>query len=63
MLEEPLELTEICLERGRWLAGLGNNPILQKMASRTPFFLLEAGRRVAVNFERGLFRTPTPTTP
>jgi bacillithiol biosynthesis cysteine-adding enzyme BshC len=58
VLEEPLELTAICQERGRWLAGLGYKPILQKMEKRTPFFLLEGGRRVPVTYERGLFRAP-----
>jgi uncharacterized protein YllA (UPF0747 family) len=58
VLEEPLALTDICRERGRWLAGLGYRPILQKMEKRTPFFLLEQGKRVPVIFERGLFRTP-----
>jgi bacillithiol biosynthesis cysteine-adding enzyme BshC len=58
VLEEPLELTAICQERGRWLAGLGYRPILQKMEKRTPFFLLEQGKRLPVTFERGLFRTP-----
>lgn len=59
VLEEPLALTEICQERGRWLAGLGYKPILQKVEQRTPFFLLEAGKRLPVTFERGLFRTPS----
>lgn len=58
VLEEPLALTDICQERGRWLAGLGYKPILRKMERRTPFFLLEAGGRQPVTFERGLFRTP-----
>jgi bacillithiol synthase len=58
VLEEPLALTAICQERGRWLAGLGYKPILQKLEKRTPFFLLEEGRRVPVTFERGLFHTP-----
>jgi bacillithiol biosynthesis cysteine-adding enzyme BshC len=58
VLEEPLALTEICQERGRWLAGLGYKPILLKVERRTPFFLLEAGKRAPVTFERGLFRTP-----
>ena len=58
VLEEPLALTGTCQERGRWLAGLGYKPILQKMEQRTPFFLLEAGKRLPVTFERGLFRTP-----
>ena len=58
VLEEPLELTDICRQRGRWLADLGYKPILQKMERRTPFFLLEAGKRQPVTFERGLFRTP-----
>ena len=58
VLEEPLSLTEVCQERGRWLAGLGYKPILQKTEQRTPFFLLEAGKRLPVSFERGLFRTP-----
>ena len=57
VLEEPLALTGICQERGRWLADLGYRPILQKMEKRTPFFLLEGGKRLPVNFERGLFRT------
>jgi bacillithiol biosynthesis cysteine-adding enzyme BshC len=58
VLEEPLSLTDICQERGRWLTELGYKPILQKTDNRTPFFLLEAGKRLPVNFERGLFRTP-----
>ncbi len=58
VLEEPLELTAICQERGRWLAGLGYKPILQKLEKRTPFFLIEGGRRVPVTYERGLFRSP-----
>ncbi len=58
VLEEPLSLTDICQERGRWLAGQGYKPILQKTEQRTPFFLLEAGKRLPVNFERGVFRTP-----
>ncbi len=58
VLEEPLALTEICQERGRWLTDMGYKPILQKIEQRTPFFLLEAGRRQPVAFERGLFRTP-----
>jgi bacillithiol synthase len=58
VLEDPLALTGICQERGRWLAGLGYRPVLQKMERRTPFFLLEQGKRLPVTFERGLFRTP-----
>jgi len=58
VLEEPLALTRTCQERGRWLAGLGYRPILRKMEKRTPFFLLEKGKRQPVTFERGLFRTP-----
>jgi len=58
VLEEPLALTEICQERGRWIAGLGYKPILQKLERRTPFFLIEAGKRLPVTFERGVFRTP-----
>lgn len=58
VLEEPLALTEICQERGRWLAEHGWRPILHKLEKRTPFFLIEAGRRQPVIFERGLFRTP-----
>jgi bacillithiol biosynthesis cysteine-adding enzyme BshC len=58
VLEEPLALTEVCQERGRWLASLGYKPILQKTEQRAPFFLLEAGQRLPVSFERGTFRTP-----
>lgn len=58
VLEEPLALTGICQERGRWLAGLGYRPIIQKLEKRAPFFLLEEGRRAPVTFERGLFHTP-----
>ncbi len=58
VLEEPLALTAICQERGRWIADLGYKPILRKMERRTPFFLLEEGKRLPVTFERGLFRTP-----
>jgi bacillithiol biosynthesis cysteine-adding enzyme BshC len=58
VLEEPLALTAICQERGRWLAGLGYRPVLQKLEKRTPFFLLEQGRRAPVTFERGLFHAP-----
>jgi bacillithiol biosynthesis cysteine-adding enzyme BshC len=58
VLEEPLALTESCQERGRWLAALGYKPILQKIEQRAPFFLLEAGKRLPVTFERGVFRTP-----
>jgi len=57
VLEEPLALTEICQERGQWLTALGYKPILQKVEQRTPFFLLEAGKRLPVTFERGVFRT------
>jgi len=58
VLEEPLALTRTCQERGRWLTDLGYRPILQKMEKRTPFFLLEGGKRQPVTFERGLFHTP-----
>ena len=57
VLEEPLALTAICQGQGRRVAALGFRPILQKMEKRTPFFLIEGGRRLPVTYERGLFRT------
>ena len=57
VLEEPLALTAICQERGRHVASLGFKPILQKLEKRTPFFLIESGKRLPVTYERGLFRT------
>jgi bacillithiol biosynthesis cysteine-adding enzyme BshC len=57
VLEEPLALTAICQERARRITALGFKPVLQKMEKRTPFFLVEDGRRLPVTYERGLFRT------
>ncbi len=57
VIEEPLELTRSCQEQGRRLAASGWRPVLQKLERRTPFFLLDGGRRLPVTFERGLFRS------